>query len=63
LSLTYDGPDPERISSCECYECHRRTGSVFSVQARLPVEHVTVEGEPTTWAYPESGKPPAEFRP
>ena len=44
LSLTYDGPDPERISLCQCYECQRRTGSVFSVQARLPIEHVTIEG-------------------
>ena len=62
LSLTYEGPDPERISLCQCYECQRRTGSVFSVQARLPIEHVTIEGESTTWTFPESGKPPATFR-
>jgi hypothetical protein len=62
LSLTYDGPDPERISLCQCYECQRRTGSVFSVQARLPIEHVTIEGPSTTWTFPESGKPPATFR-
>jgi hypothetical protein len=27
LSLTYDGPDPERISLCQCYECQRRTAA------------------------------------
>ena len=58
LSVTYDGPDPERISLCQCYECQRRTGSVLSVQARLPIEHVTIEGQSTTWTFPnDSGKP------
>ena len=62
LGLTYDGPDPDRISLCQCYECQRRTGSVFSVQARLPVEHVTVVGESKTWEFPTEGGKPAEFR-
>ena len=61
LSLTYDGPDPARISLCQCYECQRRTGSVYSVQARLPIEHVTIEGRSSTWTFPVSGKT-AEFR-
>ena len=39
LSVTYDGPDPERISLCQCNECQRRTGSVLSGQARLPGYH------------------------
>jgi hypothetical protein len=30
LSVTYEGPDPERISLCQCYECQKRTGSVLS---------------------------------
>jgi hypothetical protein len=60
LTLTYDGSDPARISLCQCYECQRRTGSVFSVQARLPKEHVTITGESTTWTFPnEDGEPPA----
>ena len=59
LSLTYEGPDPERISVCQCYECQRRTGSVLAVQTRLPLEHVTIEGQSSTWTFPsESGKPP-----
>jgi hypothetical protein len=62
LSVTYDGPDPERITLCHCKECQRRTGTVFSVQARLPREHVTVKGQSTEWTFPESGKPAATFR-
>ena len=62
LSLTYDGPDPERISLCQCYECQRRTGSVFSVQARLPKEHVTIEGPSTTWTFPSDSGEPVTFR-
>jgi len=52
LGSTYDGPDPERITLCQCNECPRRTGSVYSVQARLPIEHVTIQGKSTTWKFP-----------
>jgi hypothetical protein len=62
LSLTYEGSDPERISLCQCIECQKRTGSVFSVQARLPVEHVTIEGRSTTWTFPSGSEKPAAFR-
>lgn len=62
LSVTYDGPDPARVSICQCYECQRRTGSVFSVQARLPRDHVTIAGESKTWRFPVEGGKPAEFR-
>ena len=62
LSVTYDGPDPARISLCQCYECQRRTGSVFSVQARLPVDQVTIEGQSTTWTFPSDSGKPVTFR-
>ena len=62
LSVAYDGPDPERVSLCQCIECQRRTGSVFSVQARLPIEHLTIEGQSSTWTFPSDGAKPAEFR-
>ena len=52
LSVTYEGPDPERISLCQCYDCQRRTGSVASVQARLPRDKVTTEGESKTFTVP-----------
>jgi hypothetical protein len=62
LSVTYEGPDPERISLCQCNECQKRTGSVFSVQARLPIEHVTIEGQSTTWTFPSDSGKPVTFR-
>jgi hypothetical protein len=62
LSLTYEGPDPERISVCQCNECQKRTGSVLSVQARLPIEHVTIEGQSSTWTFPSDSGEPVTFR-
>ena len=62
LSLTYDGPDPERITLCQCYECQKRTGSALSVQARLPKEHATTEGQSKTWTFPNDSGKPAQFR-
>ena len=62
LSVTYDGPDPDRISLCQCYECQKRTGSVLSVQARLPSGSVTIEGKSTTWAFPEEASSRSTFR-
>ena len=62
LMVTYTGPDPARISLCQCYECQRRTGSVFSVQARLPIDHVTIEGRSKTWTFPDDFVKPIEFR-
>ena len=58
LSLAYDGPDPARVSVCQCYECQRRTGTMYSVQTRLPKDQVTIEGRSTTGTFPsDSGKP------
>jgi hypothetical protein len=62
LSVTYEGPDPERISLCSCNQCQRRTGSVFSVQARLPIEKVMIEGQSTKWTFPSDSGKPATFR-
>ena len=39
--------EPTRVSVCHCYACQRRTGSVFSAQARFPREAVAVEGDGT----------------
>ena len=62
LSVTYEGPDPERISLCQCYECQKRTGTVLSVQTRIPKEQVTIEGQSTTWTFPIECEEPANFR-
>jgi len=37
-------------------------GSVFSVQARLPIDHVMIEGKSTTWTFPTDSGKPAKFR-
>lgn len=39
--------DPVRVSICHCLSCQRRTGSVFSAQARFPTDAVTIEGQST----------------
>ena len=61
LTLTYTGPDPERVSVCQCYECQRRTGTMYSVQTRLPKDQVTIDGRSSTWTFPVEGKQ-ADFR-
>lgn len=44
LSASAKG-DPVRISMCHCFDCQRRTGSVFGVQARFAKGDVSVSGE------------------
>jgi len=57
LSVTYKGPDPERRTLCSCNSCQLRTGTAFSIQGRFPRDMVKIEGESTTWTFPdESGK-------
>jgi hypothetical protein len=34
----------------------------MSVQARLPIEHLTIDGDSKTWTFPVEGAKPAEFR-
>jgi hypothetical protein len=63
LSLRYEGPDPERVSLCQCYSCQKRSGSLLSVQTRLRRDHVTIDGKAKTFAFPQSGKPPVTYRP
>lgn len=43
LKVTCTG-EPVRVSLCHCLACQRRSGSVFSVQARFPSDSVTIEG-------------------
>jgi hypothetical protein len=56
LRVTCKGPDPERISICQCNLCQKQSGSAFAIQARFPREQVTIEGKSTAWKFP-SGKP------
>jgi hypothetical protein len=41
--------EPVRISVCHCLACQKRTGSVFSAQARWPAECVRIEGRASSW--------------
>tara|TARA_Y100001956_G_scaffold82110_1_gene101786 strand:- start:6803 stop:7210 length:408 start_codon:yes stop_codon:yes gene_type:complete len=44
VSLSCVG-EPERTAICHCFECQKRTGSVFGVQARFKKEQVKLNGE------------------
>jgi hypothetical protein len=48
VRVTCEG-EPVRISICHCFECQRRTGSVFGAQARFPREQVHIEGATTQY--------------
>ncbi|MEF1289889.1 GFA family protein [Vibrio sp. M260118] len=37
--------EPARTSICHCFECQKRTGSVFGVQARFYKHQVSYSGE------------------
>lgn len=37
--------EPERTAVCHCFECKKRTGSVFGVQARFARTQVSYSGE------------------
>ena len=57
LKASYDGDDPERITLCHCNSCQTRTGTMFSVQARMPREFVKVTGKSKTWTFPDKENP------
>ncbi len=40
--------EPVRVSICHCLACQRRTGGVFSAQARFPLDAVELAGESRT---------------
>jgi hypothetical protein len=49
VSLTVSG-EPSLVTACNCTWCQRRSGSVFSVSSRWPLEQVlSREGEVTTF--------------
>jgi hypothetical protein len=37
--------EPVRVSVCHCYDCQRRSGSAFAVQARFSADAVMISGE------------------
>lgn len=49
LILTYDG-EITKTSMCHCFQCQKRTGSVFAVQTRLETKKVSIQGESTVFS-------------
>ncbi len=48
LSLITSG-NPVRISICHCFECQKRSGSVFATQVRFPRYCIEIQGEFATY--------------
>lgn len=44
LKISYSG-EITRTTMCHCFQCQKRTGSVFSVQTRLEKNKATISGE------------------
>ncbi|MGB1322537.1 MAG: GFA family protein [Vibrio gallaecicus] len=42
--------EPQQTSVCHCYECQKRTGSVFGVQARFSSNQVSLSGDVTSFS-------------
>lgn len=61
LVLAFAG-EPAKVSQCHCYECQRRTGSLFSVAAFYPRESVTtLSGTSHSYTRPSSSGFPVTF--
>jgi hypothetical protein len=54
--------EPMRVSVCHCLNCKRRSGSAFAVQARWPVDQVTIIGETREWQLTGDSGGVATFR-
>ena len=48
LRLTCEG-EPLNVGICHCLDCQKRTGNVFSTQARFPSTAVTAQGRAAHW--------------
>lgn len=62
LSVVVEGELP-KTSICHCFQCQRRTGSAFGLQAKFPKERVTVEGNATKFVRSGEGEVVFNFCP
>jgi hypothetical protein len=53
--------EPVRVSVCHCYDCRKRSGSAFAVQARFPADAVTISGEHKVYVHAGGSGNTAEF--
>ncbi len=54
--------DPLRVSICHCFDCQKRSGSVFAAQVRFPRESVQVHGEYSTYTRTADSGSPIHFQ-
>lgn len=54
--------EPVRVSICHCFACQKRTGSVFSTQARFALDAVTIEGQGKVYVRVAESGNAARFR-
>ena len=62
LKLAIAGPLPGG-SICHCFQCQKRTGSAFGLQARFAEDRVTIEGESTSFVRHGEGEVTLHFCP
>lgn len=60
LSATCIG-EPVRVSVCHCYDCQKRSGSAFAVQARFPADAVAISGEHNVYSHAGGSGNMADF--
>jgi len=51
LRVTAEG-EPQAIVACHCFDCQRRTGSVFGVGAYYPIEQLSMSGLSRSFSRP-----------
>ena len=62
LRVTVQG-ELASASICHCFQCQKRTGSAFGVQARFPQNQVTIEGDSTAFVRHGEGEVTLHFCP
>lgn len=54
--------EPVRVGICHCFECQKRSGGPFAVQARWEPQNVRTEGTPKEWSRKGDEGTSATFR-
>ncbi len=60
LKIETSGPLPS-ASICHCFQCQKRTGSAFGLQALFAEENVKIEGDSTTFVRQGEGEVTLHF--
>ena len=60
LSLVYTG-EITKSSLCHCYDCQKRTGSIFGSQVLLAKDKLTIAGETKIYTHMSDEDNPVQF--